>query len=42
MTDTRPGHFDAHEERIGVAIHAHFANPQNVAARLAFLPELVS
>jgi len=42
MTDARPDGFDTHEERIGVAIHAHFADPQHMAARLALLPKLVA
>jgi hypothetical protein len=42
MTDTRPDGFDAHEERIGVAIHADFVHLQHVAARLAFFPKFVA
>ena len=42
MTDTGSDRFDTYEERIRVAIHAHLADPQNVAARFAFLPKLVS
>src|SRR2546426_4847002 len=33
--------FHADEQRIGIAIHADFANFQDVAAGFAFFPELV-
>jgi len=41
VTHSRPDCFDAHEQRIRVAIHAHLANPQHVAAGFALLPELI-
>src|SRR2546427_1429946 len=41
MTDAGTDRFDAHEERVSVAIHTHLANLQDVAAGFALLPQLV-
>src|SRR6266702_448721 len=39
MADAWPGRVDADQYRIGVAVHAHFAHLQRVAAQFPFAPE---
>src|SRR5207245_4313124 len=39
VADARPGRVDADQYRIGVAVHAHFAHVQRVAAQFSFAPE---
>src|SRR6266571_7948426 len=41
MADAWPGRVDADQYRIGVAVHAHFAHLQRVAAQFPFAPEFV-
>src|SRR5260370_29150802 len=42
MADARAGRIDAHQYRVGVAIHAHFTHVQGVPAQFALAPELAS
>src|SRR5205807_2712466 len=42
VADARPRRVDADQDRIGVAIDAHFAHAQRVAALFALAPELAS